>query len=174
MEKRFIGALVKATGVSAPTIRYYEALGLLKPTRRTRGGFRVYDETAVPMLRFIRHAQRLGFSLKEVRQVLRAWKRTGYPCETVRDIARRKLSQLDALLKRLTALRQRLHTLAQAPESLDSSEPSPYCVCPLVMDTSPLDEPLLPFPPDWDKPRKRKAKPRKKRQTEWEPDWWDN
>ncbi len=166
MGKCFIGALVKATDVSAPTIRYYEALGLLKPIRRTRGGFRVYDETAIPMLKFIRHAQRLGFSLKEVRQVLRAWQRTAYPCETVREIAKQKLTQIDALLKRLMALRERLQTLAQSPEALDNSKPFPPCICHLVMDTPPLDEPLLPLPPDWDKTHKRRKKQRKKRQTE--------
>jgi len=73
-----IGELAKATGVSPKTIRYYETLGLLKPTSRTRGNYRVYDESAIPMLQFIRHAERLGFSLKDIRQVLRVWRRNGH------------------------------------------------------------------------------------------------
>ena len=86
-----IGELAKATGVSPKTIRYYETLGLLKPARRTRGNYRVYGESAIPMLQFIRHAERLGFSLKDIRQVLRVWRRKGVICGIVRQIAQQKL-----------------------------------------------------------------------------------
>ena len=79
-----IGELAKATGVSPKTIRYYETLGLLKPNRRTRGKYRVYDESAIPTLQFIRHAERLGFSLKDIRQVLQVWRRKGVTCGIVR------------------------------------------------------------------------------------------
>ncbi len=166
MEKLFIGAVFKATNVPRKTIRYYEELGLIKPVRRTRGGFRVYDETVIPMLRFIRHAQRLGFSLKEIRQVLSVWRRTGRTCETVQAIAQRKLEQLDKLLQRLTALREHLFKLTQALKNPDGCEPHSPEVCVFIMDALPLDEfPLrlpLPFPLAQAKPSKRRRRRRQK------------
>ncbi len=156
----FIGELAKATKVSVPTIRYYEALGLLKPVRRTRGGFRVYDERAVFALRFIRHAQRLGLSLKEVRQILRVWRRTGNPCPTVRTLVAQRLTQLDEWLQSLMALRERLQRLAQALKTQEGTDPS--AICPCVMKTEPLSGSFSLLPPEWRKKRKR---PRKRRTT---------
>lgn len=163
----FIGELAKATGVSVPTIRYYETLGLLKPVKQTRGGFRVYDEHAVLMLRFIRHAQRLGFSLKEVRQVLREWRRTGNPCPTVRTIAAERLAQLDKWLRSLKALRERLQRLTQMMETSQGNDPSTICPCITAME--PLDISLPYLPPEW---RKRKKRHRKRRKTSRLTDWW--
>ncbi|MFN3422783.1 MAG: heavy metal-responsive transcriptional regulator, partial [Armatimonadota bacterium] len=133
----FIGELARATGVSVPTIRYYETLGLLKPVKRTRGGFRVYDEHALLILRFIRHAQRLGFSLKDVRRVLRDWRRTGNPCPTVRTLVAQRLAQLDEWLQSLLALRERLQWLTQMLEARQGNDPS--TICPCITATEPLD-----------------------------------
>lgn len=163
----FIGELARLTGVSVPTIRYYEALGLLKPVKRTRGGFRVYDEHAVLMLRFIRHAQRLGLSLKEVRQVLRAWRRTGNPCPTVHAIVTQRLAQLDAWLQSLMALRERLQRLTQMLETREGDNPSAICPCITAME--PLDITLPHLPPEW---REHKNRPRKRRKTSRLTDWW--
>jgi DNA-binding transcriptional MerR regulator len=163
----FIGELARLTGVSVPTIRYYETLGLLKPVKRTRGGFRVYDEHAVQMLHFIRHAQRLGFSLKEVRQVLRVWRRTGNPCPTVRALVTQRLDQLDGWLRSLMALRERLHQLTQMLEANQGNDPS--TVCPCITATEPLDISLPYLPPEW---RKHKKRPRKRKKTSRLTDWW--
>ncbi|MFA0752248.1 MAG: hypothetical protein SLRJCFUN_002651 [Candidatus Fervidibacter sp.] len=166
----FIGELVKLTGVAAATIRYYEEVGLLKPIKRTRGGFRVYDERAVLVLRFIRHAQRLGFSLQDIRRVLKAWQRTGNPCPVVRNLVTQRLAQLDKWLKTLTALQERLEILARLLEAKESDDAS--AICPCVMVTQPLDNPLPLLPPEWRKRRRRqKRKYRKagRRRGNW---WW--
>ncbi len=164
----FIGKLAKATGVSVPTIRYYETLGLLKPVKRTRGGFRVYDEHAVLMLRFIRHAQRLGFSLKEVRQVLRVWRRTGNPCPTIHTLVVQRLAQLDEWLQSLMALRERLQHLAQVMETREGIDSSNN-ICPFIMAMEPLSTEFSYLPPEWRKQRKRS---RKRRKTSPLTDWW--
>lgn len=151
----FIGALSKRSGVPVKTIRYYEELGLIRPRRRTRGGFRVYDESLVFVLQFIRHAQRLGFSLREIRQVLRAWKRTGSSCGAVRVIAERKLERVEEVLKRLRALQDRLRRLVDALREGERCEEHNPHVCTVIMETFPLPEPLTPLLADWTKPRKR-------------------
>jgi MerR family mercuric resistance operon transcriptional regulator len=63
---RTIGRVAAEVGVNIQTIRYYERRGLLAPPERTKSGYRQYSGDAVSRLRFIRHAQELGFSLNEV------------------------------------------------------------------------------------------------------------
>lgn len=65
-----IGEVAEQTGLSLRTIRYYEEVGLVTPSSRTAGGFRLYSETDVARLRLIRRMKPLGFSLEEMRDVL--------------------------------------------------------------------------------------------------------
>ncbi|HEX7307279.1 MerR family transcriptional regulator [Lentzea sp.] len=65
-----ISELARAAGVGISTVRFYERRGLVVPTSRTHGGYRHYDREALRRLKFIRRAQRLGFTLAEVEQIL--------------------------------------------------------------------------------------------------------
>jgi len=65
-----IGRLAELTGVKVPTIRFYEQNGLVASPRRSAGGQRRYDESAVHRLHFIRHARDLGFRVDDIRDVL--------------------------------------------------------------------------------------------------------
>ena len=69
-----IGQAAAQTGLPAKTIRYYESIGLVGPARRTGGNYRLYDERDVTTLRFVERARRLGFSLKEVSELLTLWR----------------------------------------------------------------------------------------------------
>jgi MerR family gold-responsive transcriptional activator of gol and ges genes len=168
-----IGELAKATGVSPKTIRYYETLGLLKPLRRTRSSYRLYDESVVPILQFIRHAERLGFSLKDIRQVLTVWRRKGVTCDIVRQIARQKLERVDALLQKLMALRERLQQLVESSihENCGFKDPQ---ICFHVMNLPPLDERISLLLVDWEncgRKRRRRQKHSSTPKLRWE--WWD-
>ncbi len=68
--KLTIGKLAQHCDVKADTLRYYERMGLLYPNNRTGTGYRVYDQKAIARVRFIKNAQSLGFSLKEIEQLL--------------------------------------------------------------------------------------------------------
>ena len=65
-----IGELAKRSGVNAKLIRHYESIGIIPKAARTDSGYRVYSETDIQFLRFIRRARRLGFSMKEIKMQL--------------------------------------------------------------------------------------------------------
>jgi MerR family transcriptional regulator, copper efflux regulator len=99
-----IGNLAKRADVSIDTVRYYEKSGLLAPQARLPSGYRRYGDSQVARLRFIRRAQELGFSLKDIRELL--------ALSGLRDVARIKRTaqrKLDEVERRITAL-QRVRT----------------------------------------------------------------
>jgi DNA-binding transcriptional MerR regulator len=125
-----VAELAAAAGVSPDTIRYYEKARLLLPPSRTRAGYRVYDQAAVDRLQFIQGSQRLGLRLRDIRDLL-AIRDTGVcPCEPAEELLRRRLSELDAELTRLTALRGQMVAMLDALPSADCPPPSPGRWCP--------------------------------------------
>lgn len=101
-----IGELSKATSVPIDTIRYYERIGVLKPAGRRSSGYRAYTEKSVEQLHFIRRAQRLGFSLQEIRDLLLLSSSSSGACVHVRDKLRQKLAEIDSKLRSLQELRR--------------------------------------------------------------------
>lgn len=81
-----IGQLAGHTGVHLETIRYYERIGLMPAPPRTRGGHRAYDWNHLKRLGFIRRSRELGFSIEEIRTLLRLVDGGNYTCAEVRDI----------------------------------------------------------------------------------------
>src|SRR5712691_2138718 len=90
-----IGDVAERTGLTAPTIRYYESIGLLPAPSRSSTGYRRYNETTVAELRFIKKAQALGFSLDEVAEILKLSRAGATPCSRVLDLARRHVTAVD-------------------------------------------------------------------------------
>src|SRR5438093_13490385 len=86
-----IGQVAAAADVNIQTIRYYERRGLFPTPRRTPAGYRQYAEDAVARLRFIKHAQELGFSLQEVQELLALRVRQGAACDVVERKTRQKI-----------------------------------------------------------------------------------
>jgi MerR family transcriptional regulator, copper efflux regulator len=97
-----IGALAKAAGVSTPTIRYYEAIGLLPSAPRTAGGQRSYDEADLSRLTFIKQCRDFGFGIDQVRVLQELSVSAAGDCAETRDIAQ---LHLDAVRKKLVELR---------------------------------------------------------------------
>jgi DNA-binding transcriptional MerR regulator len=85
------GELAKATGVSADTIRHYEKLGVLPKAVRSASGYRVYPESAVERVHVVQRALRIGFTLSELAEVLKARDAGGAPCQRVFELAQQKL-----------------------------------------------------------------------------------
>ena len=112
MEALGIGQLAKRGGVGIDTVRYYERNGLLTPQMRLASGYRRYGDVELARLRFIRRAQGLGFTLKEIKQLLAlsAQRDVG----RVKRSAQTKLSDVKARIAALERVRDGLETLIAA------------------------------------------------------------
>jgi MerR family transcriptional regulator, copper efflux regulator len=106
-----IGEAAKRSGVTAKMIRHYESLGLLKQARRTDAGYRIYDDPDVHTLRFIRRARDLGFSIKEIQQLVGLWQNRRRASSDVRRIAQGHITALDAKIAELQGMRRTLEQL---------------------------------------------------------------
>lgn len=103
-----IGEVAEAAGLGVETLRFYERRGLLGRPGRTESNYRVYDESVLERLAFIRRAQSIGFSLDEIQTIIAESEGGQLPCRHVREMARAKLSELDARLEELRRHRREL------------------------------------------------------------------
>ena len=106
-----IGQLAKQGGVNLETIRYYERRGILPQPPRTSSGYRVFSNESVRRLRFIKRAQVLGFSLREIEELLTLRARPGRSCANVQAKAKAKIADIDTKLQQLSAMRGALTRL---------------------------------------------------------------
>lgn len=106
-----IGELARAAGTKVETVRYYETIGLLGAPGRSEANYRVYDETALGRLSFIRRARALGFPIEEVRQLLDLSDDRGRSCGAVDELARAHLAAVDQKISDLQRLRHELGSL---------------------------------------------------------------
>ena len=106
-----IGKLGEAAGVKVPTIRYYEQIGLLPEPDRSAGNQRLYGQSALDRLAFIRHARELGFPLDAIRDLLSLSDRPDQSCAAADVIARAQLAEVESRLARLTALKGELERM---------------------------------------------------------------
>ena len=110
-----IAGLAKAAGVHVETIRYYQRRRLVPEPKKPAGGVRRYDDSDAERLRFIKRAQEMGFTLKEMSSLLRLWDRRS--CDATRKVAVAKLEELDARILKLRRLRGELARLVGKCES---------------------------------------------------------
>lgn len=122
-----IGRVAKALGVNIQTIRYYERLKLLCPTARRPSGYRLYGEKELKRLRFIKNAQGLGFSLREISDLLSLGTTSATQCRTVQQKAQAKLKHVERKCEALKAQAQLLRELIQL-----CSTRHPLSTCPII------------------------------------------
>ncbi len=128
MSQRFtIGQLARRAGVGVETVRFYERQGLLAPPPRGTSGYRQYPEDAVARLHFIRRAKALGFSLREIRELLSLQVDPTGSSGEVQARAHAKLAAIDGKIRTLRQMRQRLVRLSTACDGR-----APLNVCPIL------------------------------------------
>lgn len=127
-----IGQLARASGVTEKTIRYYDQIGLLTPSGRSAARYRLYGHDAIERLRFVRNARDLGFTLRDIRDILELSDGGRVPCAHVLAVVERDLRAIDARLTRLGELRSALLGVkAKLVEAVtaESCEPGRACPC---------------------------------------------
>ncbi len=111
-----IGEASNATGVTAKMIRYYESIGLMPKVVRTGSGYRVYSESDIHTLRFIRRARDLGFSIESITKLLRLWQNRNRSSSNVKSVTtehigalRRRIAEMEAMVRTLEHLAKHCH-----------------------------------------------------------------
>lgn len=123
-----IGKLATLADISTDTLRFYEREGLIAPSSKSAGGYRLYDEDAVVRLRFIKQARDCGFTLAEIQQLLLLRNQSEACCGDVRQRAMEKKLQLEAKIRALTAMSKALdHLIADC-----ANESHPINGCPIL------------------------------------------
>jgi Hg(II)-responsive transcriptional regulator len=106
-----IGEVARRAKVNLQTIRYYERTGLLPKAPRTASNYRVYSGESVRRVRFIKRAQDLGFTLKEIKELLSLRARPSAKCTDALARAEAKIENIDEKIRTLNAMRRALSTL---------------------------------------------------------------
>ena len=123
-----IGEAARRSGVSAKMLRHYESLGLLAPVARSEAGYRLYSESDVRTLQFIKRARGLGFSMDEITQLLDLWRNRRRTSASVKRIAQQ---HVDELGERIAALQAMQRSLGQL---LDHCQGDERPDCPILDD----------------------------------------
>ena len=112
-----VGIAAKRAGVKIDTIRYYERRALLPKSPRTEAGYRTLTDETVQRLRFIKHAQALGFTLNEIKQLLALRLTPGKTCADVRSRAEAKTADIERKIRSLQVMKRALQQLVSACRS---------------------------------------------------------
>jgi DNA-binding transcriptional MerR regulator len=139
-----IGRLGALAEIAPKTLRYYDRVGLVRPTARTPAGYRVYSEEAEQRLRFIRQAKALGMSLADIRRILAVRDEGAAPCQHVQTLVRQNLSKVEGQIAQLQRLKTDLGRLQRllkdsVPPKAESAEDCP-CFS-LIRDFHKLPQP---------------------------------
>jgi MerR family mercuric resistance operon transcriptional regulator len=128
MKDLLIGQVAKAAGVNVETIRFYERKGLIQQPPRKGSGFRRYEPGVVARVRFIRRAKELGFSLREVSDLLELHVDPSVGCSEVKAVAEAKIADIDTKLQGLLRMRGALAELVGACDRRETTDACPILV----------------------------------------------
>lgn len=131
-----IGILARRTGCNIETIRFYEKIGVLPKPRRTESGRRVYGQELVQRLTFVRRTRELGFTLEEVRALLKLADAQDVPCSEVKDMAILHRNDIKTKIADLRRMQKGLDTLIAQCQAGDQSG------CPLIETLFSQTEPV--------------------------------
>lgn len=136
-----IGEAANASGVSAKMIRYYERNGLMPEARRTEAGYRHYHDTDIHHLAFIRRARDLGFSVKQIAELLSLWRDRDRASADVKAMALAHIDELKAKIAELEAMAHTLEHLARHCSGDERPE------CPIIEGLARPSETIAPASP---------------------------
>lgn len=127
-----IGQVAKQTGVTVETVRFYEKQGLIAAPQRSESGYRQYSQETVKRVRFIQNAKEVGFTLKDIGELLALRQEPGTSCTDIKLRATHKIDEVDQKIRDLKRIREALARLI-----LKCSGRGPSSQCPILEE---LDE----------------------------------
>lgn len=127
-----IGELSKLTEVSVSALRYYEEVGILKPIHKEENNYRYYSTEDISIVSFIKKSQHLGFSLEQIKNILREREQGHSPCPTVKKIAQVKIQELRKKIKELETLEYEIKDLILKDSLSKDTNPKAGKVCDLI------------------------------------------
>ena len=116
-----IGEAARLSGLSAKMIRHYEQIKLLKPAARSAAGYRQYDQQSIVVLKFIRQARVLGFSMAQIDELLSLWQDPERPSRAVKQVALQHLAEVEHKMRELAAMQTTLQNMISACSGDDNS-----------------------------------------------------
>lgn len=122
-----IGELARQSDTTAKTLRFYEGEGLLPAPSRTKSGYRDYPASAIGRVAFIRDAQKAGFTLRQIGQILDIRDGGQPPCEHVGQLIDHRLADVEQRICELESMRSNLRELAVRTQTLDPADCDGYC-----------------------------------------------
>ena len=123
MKALTVNGVIKATGLSRETLRYYEKMGLLRPQRQASNGYRVYAGDDLERLEFILRAKKAGFTIRNIRELLDLKKSVNATCRLGRDMAREQIRHVNEKMVALRQVRSILADFAEQCEKEGLDEP---------------------------------------------------
>ena len=120
-----IGQLARAAGVPVSTLRYYERVGLLAPTGRTPNNYRFYTQDTLQIVRFIRAAQAIGFTLEDVRTLLTLWNGQSALCKDVQPLVAKRLAEVTQRLQDIRHIQRILTSMLTMCHAQEQNAPCP-------------------------------------------------
>lgn len=130
-----IGQAAKQAFLEPSAIRFYESAGVLPPPRRTKAGYRDYDDRNVELMRFVRRLRSLELPLDDIREIVSLRANGEAPCRPVRDAIAREADAVDDRIGELTRLRTELRSLQERMDSIDDRWPT-SCVCHVIEEAT--------------------------------------
>ena len=133
--------LARAAGVEAHVVRFYARVGLIRPARHAANGYRQFLPLDAKRVRFVRRAQTLGFTLSEIREILRRSRQGKTPCPLVRELIVRRLAENHERLNEIRALQQRMQRASEQWRHMPDQVPHGEAICALidaVADAAPI------------------------------------
>ena len=127
-----VNELADAAGVTPETVRYYTRIGLLDAHRNPANGYKEFHGSDVQRLQFIRQAQQLGLTLKDISGIQAQAQRGDSPCPQVRNLVQERLTELHGKIAELQALEARLSTALTQWSTMPDGTPSGDHVCHLI------------------------------------------
>ncbi len=131
--------LAKKSDVSLYTVRHYTRIGLLKPSRNLRNGYKVYQPSDAARLRFIKSAKNLGFSLSEISEILDEAKHGNSPCPLVREIIVSRIEENRRKIKEMQQLQRKMENAVKDWAKMKNSMPDGNSVCHLIESVSDIE-----------------------------------